>query len=71
MIEQKIAQKLDDLFSDSRINVYVLAAMTRRSLGRHSTRIIEEWWDLHMAEASTHANANQTAFDVGAYDVYV
>jgi len=63
MIEQKIAQKLDDLFSDGRINVYVLAAMTRRSMGKHSTRILEEWWDLHRAEASTHKGYDISMFD--------
>ena len=63
MIEQKIAQKLDDLFSDGRINVYVLAAMTRRSMGRQSTRVLEEWWDLHRAETSTHKGYDISMFD--------
>ena len=53
MIEQKVAQKLDDLFSDGRINIFVLAALTRRTMGRQSTRGLEEWWDLHRSEAST------------------
>ncbi len=70
MLEQKIADKLDDLFSDGRINVYVLAALTRRTLCRQSTRVIEEWWDLHRAEASTFVDNKQAMlFDIAAYDV--
>jgi len=63
MIEAKIAQKLDDLFSDGRINVFVLAALTRRTMGRQSTRVMEEWWDLHRAEASTHRPYDVSMFD--------
>jgi len=71
MLEDKIARKMADMFSDNRINVYVLAAMTRRHLSTQSARVIAEWWDLHNAEASTYVDSGQIRlpFDVGAYDV--
>jgi hypothetical protein len=77
MLEDKIARKMADMFSDSRINVYVLAAMTRRYMNAHIERVITEWWDLHNAEASTYMDSAQYVdskqiklpFDVGAYDV--
>ena len=71
MLEDKIARKMADLFSDNRINVYVLACMTRRYLNAQSNRVIEEWWDLHKADASTYVDGGQIRlpFDIGAYDV--
>lgn len=76
MLEDKIARKMADMFSDSRINIYVLACMTRRHLDNHSNRVLAEWWDLHNAEASTYMDSAQTMngqqirlpFDIGAYD---
>jgi hypothetical protein len=71
MLEDKIARKMADMFSDSRINVYVLAAMTRRYLSPHMNRVLQEWWDLHTADASTYVDSGQRQlFDVGAYDVH-
>ena len=71
MLEDKIARKLADMFSDSRINVFVLAAMTRRYMNPHVNRVLEEWWDLHRADASTYLDSNQMrmAFDVDTYNV--
>lgn len=54
MIEQKIATRLDDMFSDRRINLYVLAIMTRRLVNPHAIDIISSWLDIHKGEPSTH-----------------
>jgi len=69
MLEDKIARKLDDLFSDNRINVYVLAAMTRRTVSPHAIDIISTWLDLHKAEEPTHRHSGQIAFDLGMFDI--
>lgn len=71
MLEDKIARKMADMFSDNRINVFVLAAMTRRYFSPQTARVIEEWWGLHQAEMSTYVDSGQVRlpFDIGAYDV--
>lgn len=70
MLEDKIARKMADMFSDNRINVFVLACLTRRYLSAESNRVIEEWWDIHRADISTYVDSSQMLpFDIGAYDV--
>lgn len=71
MLEDKIARKMADMFSDNRINVFVLAAMTRRYFSPQTMRVIGEWWDLHQSELPTYVDSGQIRlpFDIGAYDV--
>lgn len=77
MLEDKIARKMADMFADSRINVYVLACMTRRYMNPYMHRVLTEWWDLHNCEDGTYMDSQQMIdsqqirlpFDVGAYDV--
>lgn len=70
MLEDKIARKVADLFSDNRINVYVLAALTRRYINPQTLRVIHEWWDLHNADESTYTGSSQARlFDISQYDV--
>jgi hypothetical protein len=71
VLEDKIARKMADMFADSRINVFVLAAMTRRHLSPRMVQVIEEWWDLHKADASTYIDNGQIRlpFDIDTYKV--
>ena len=70
MLEDKIARKIADMFADSRINVYVLAALTRRYMNPRTRDIIDEWWDLHNADESTYLPEGQgRLFDISQYDV--
>ena len=70
MLEDKIARKIADLFADNRINVYVLAALSRRYINPQTQQVIMEWWDLHNADQSTYVGSQQAQlFDIAQYNV--
>jgi hypothetical protein len=70
VLEDKIAKKLADLFSDNRINVCILATLSRRYFSHQTNQTVEEWWDLHKAEPSTYLDsATLLALDPDSYSM--
>ena len=47
MKENRIAARLDDIFSDARISTLALAMVTKRVLSRQAEATIDEWYMAH------------------------
>jgi len=47
MKENRIAAKLDDIFSDGRLNIHALAMVTKRILSVPAEQAINDWYMAH------------------------
>lgn len=67
MDEKSVANRLDTIFSDVRINPIYLAMITRRLFGRHTHRSVEEWWSYHNLDIEQLIAGNKDN-DLSDYD---
>ena len=66
MDEKAIANKLDDLFSDNRVNTMWLAMLTRRVFGLETEYRVAEWWNYHSLDIE-HKIKNQEPIDLSPF----
>ena len=67
MDEKSVANKLDTIFSDVRINPIYLAMLTRRLFGRQTHKNAEEWWAYHNLDIEQLITGNRDN-DLSDYD---
>lgn len=48
MKERRIANRLDDIFSDVRLNTIELAQITKRVFSPETSRILDHWYMAHI-----------------------
>lgn len=65
MNEKATANKLDNIFSDSRINPIYLAMVTREMFGRQTNDLAGQWWAYHCIDL----DARLRGIDLGDYDI--
>ena len=59
MDEKSVANKLDTVFSDVRINPIYLAMLTRKMFGRQTHRTAAEWWTYHNMDIEHMISGNR------------
>lgn len=47
MKEKRIAVRLDDIFSDARLNIHALAMVTKRVFSNHAHFTVDDWYKAH------------------------
>lgn len=65
MNERSTANKLDNIFSDARINPIYLAMVTREIFGIHANNLAGQWWAYHNIDL----DARLRGIDLGDYDI--
>lgn len=64
MDEKAAANKLDNIFSDMRLNPIVLGLLTKEIFGPNTHMIAADWW-FHHTSSFFQSNANHRAIDLG------
>jgi len=59
MDEKSIANRLDTIFSDVRVNPIYLAMITRRIFTRHTHKAAADWWTYHNMDIENMINGNR------------
>jgi len=68
MKENRIATKLDDIFSDSRLNIHALAMVTKRVLSRHAQVTLDDWYMAHKLAVDPEITGQEMLEFVDSFD---
>lgn len=68
MREKKVAAKLDDMFSDSRLNVHALAMLSKRMLSVRAEQVISDWYMAHKLAVDSEISGQEYLDFVETFD---
>ena len=64
MDEKSVANRLDTIFSDVRLNPVYLAMITRRIFGMETERAAADWWLYHNQDLEAFIRGENGAFEI-------